>query len=152
MKNLTLVCVLLTISLHFFACTNAGESSDQRPKSEIKSNTVQTTISDQSTEPGFIHTVFFWLKEDATEAEHKAFLQALEIMKTIETIKKATIGRPANTPREVVDNSYDYAWIVHFKNAEDQDAYQVDPVHKAFVEAQSHIWTKVQVYDTLPLK
>ena len=121
-------------------------------QSTENASTENHSMSDQKTNTGFIHTVFFWLKEDATEMEHLAFIKALEVMKTIKTIQHATIGKPANTPRDVVDNSYDYAWIAHFKNAEDQDAYQVDPIHLAFVKSQSHIWTKVQVYDTLPIE
>ena len=102
-----------------------------------------------STPPGFVHTVFFWLREDITDAEREAFLAYLNKLKTIEVIRTAYIGRPAGTPREVVDNTYDYAWIVHFDNAADQDAYQVHPVHLQFVEAQQSAWTRVQVYDTV---
>ena len=30
-----------------------------------------------------------------------------------------------------------------------QDAYQIDPIHLAFVENYKHLWTKVVVYDSV---
>ncbi|MEL6922907.1 MAG: Dabb family protein, partial [Bacteroidota bacterium] len=64
------------------------------------------------------------------------------------TIHKWHYGKPAGTPRDVVDNTYDYAWIVHFKNAADQDVYQDEPIHHLFVERYADLWERVQVYDT----
>ena len=98
---------------------------------------------------GFIHTVFFWLKEGTTDEQKAAFEKGMDKLGTTPSIQSYFYGPPAGTPREVVDNSYDYAWIVHFANAEDQDAYQVDPIHLAFIEDHKDLWEKVQVYDTL---
>ena len=42
-------------------------------------------------------------------------------------IKQSHIGIPANTQRDVVDNSYDVSWLAFFNNAEEQDSYQTDP-------------------------
>ena len=97
----------------------------------------------------FIHTVFFWLNDHVTEDEKKQFESGLEKLGTVSSIYKFWYGKPAGTPREVVDNSYDYAWIVHFSSAEAQDKYQEDPVHLEFVEKYSHLWQEVKVYDTL---
>lgn len=99
----------------------------------------------------FIHTVFFWLKEGVTEAERKAFEQGMNDLGQAPTISQYYYGKPAGTPREVVDNSYDYAWILHFASAADQDAYQVDPIHQVFIDKYNHLWERVQVYDTVLL-
>ena len=53
------------------------------------------------------------------------------------------------TDREVVDNSYDYAWICHFKSAEDEKLYQDDPIHLKFIDDYKHLWKDVKVYDNL---
>jgi hypothetical protein len=39
--------------------------------------------------------------------------------------------------------------MMYFDSAAEQDEYQVDPIHKAFVEKYSQLWEKVVVYDML---
>ena len=106
-------------------------------------------MTTQNQTPGFIHNVFFWLKEEVTEAEKASFLTALKALGKINTVRALYTGTPAGTPRTVVDNSYDFSLIVHLDDTEGHDAYQIDPIHDVFVEGQSHLWTKVQVYDVL---
>ena len=59
------------------------------------------------------------------------------------------IGIPAQTPRDVVDNSYGYSLVCVFKNKEDQDIYQAHVAHKKFIKDTSMLWEKVVVYDSL---
>ena len=98
---------------------------------------------------GFIHTVFFWLKEEVDDMERKAFEKGLEALGTTPAIIKYYYGKREPNDREVVDDSYDYAWICHFKNSEDQAIYQDHPIHHVFVENFSRLWAKVKVYDTI---
>lgn len=102
--------------------------------------------------PGFIHTVYFWMNDNVTEADRKAFHQGVAELTKCKTVQDAFIGPPAGTPREVVDNSYEYALLVFFKNKEDHDFYQTDPDHNAFIDKYKHLWKRVQVYDHLPIK
>jgi len=106
-------------------------------------------MSHQVQMPGFIHNVFFWLKEGTSVEEKASFLIALRKLAEIKTVRSLFAGTPAGTPRNVVDNSYDFALIVHLDNVEGHDAYQVDPIHDEFAATQSHLWTKVQIYDIL---
>ncbi len=99
-------------------------------------------MAKQNQSPGFIHNVFFWLKEEITEDQKKAFLKALKSLGEINTVCDLYTGTPAGTPRVVVDNTYDFALIVHLDD-------QVDPIHEAFAASQSHLWEKVQVFDVL---
>ena len=99
-----------------------------------------------------IHTVFFWLKEGVTEDQKLMFEAELGKLAKCPTIDKVWYGKPAMTPRDVVDNSYNYAWVVHFKNAADQTAYQSEPIHLAFIKTCEALWEKVQVYDSLVKK
>lgn len=96
----------------------------------------------------FVHHVFFYLNE--SDAAHtKSLIEGLQKLAKASIIKDYHIGIPANTPRDVVDNSYDVSWLAFFNNAEEQDAYQTDPIHLQFVNECSHLWKKVIVFDSL---
>jgi len=59
------------------------------------------------------------------------------------------VGRPAGTPREVVDNSYDYCLIVTFDDAVSHEAYQTEPAHDRFREINDRFTERVQIFDSL---
>jgi hypothetical protein len=101
------------------------------------------------TDAEFVHTVFFWMKPGTGSEEKASFEEGLEKLGTVPVILSYEYGIPAGTSREVVDNSYDYAWIVRFRTREDQDSYQEDLIHLEFVEKYGHLWEKVIVYDTI---
>ncbi len=131
---------LALLALSFLGC-----------KSEPKEDptTSEVTVSETG-ETGFIHTVYFWMNEDLTDEQRKTFeAEGLAKLATCPTIQKVYYGKPAMTPREVVDNSYSYAWICHFKNKADHDAYQLEPIHLKFIEEYSSMWNRVQIYDNL---
>ena len=94
----------------------------------------------------FIHMVFFWLK-DSTDAD--AFIQATkEFVSKVEVVRAFHLGKPAGTPREVVDNSYSVSLVVTFDSKEDQDIYQNHPVHVQYVEDNKDKWTTVKIFDS----
>ena len=101
--------------------------------------------------PGFVHIVFFWLQENVTDAQRQQFHKGVADLTKCKTIQAAFIGPPAMTPRQVVDNSYDYALVLHFANKDDHDIYQKDPDHHTFIDAYQSLWARVQVYDYLPV-
>jgi Stress responsive A/B Barrel Domain len=95
-----------------------------------------------------IHSVFFWLKSDLTEAQRAAFRAGLESLRGVKSIEAVYIGSPAPIPpRPVVDASYSFSLTILFKDVAAHDAYQVDPLHKAFLDNCRTFWTKVQIYD-----
>ena len=95
-----------------------------------------------------IHHVFFWLKKPGSVAGRQQLMEGLKTLEGIKEVKKLLIGTPAATEqRGVVDNSYDVSELMYFDNIEGQNAYQVHPIHKAFIEKYSHLWEKVVVYD-----
>lgn len=96
----------------------------------------------------FIHHVFFWLKEN-NENNRSELIEGLKKLSSAEIIKQFHIGVPANTNRDVVENTYNVSWMILFDNARDQDSYQVDPIHLNFVKECSHLWKQVTVFDTI---
>lgn len=99
----------------------------------------------------FAHTVYFWLEDDLTDRDERAFVEGVQSLTEIDLVRDAFVGRPAGTDREVVDNSYDYSLLLRFEDADDQDAYQVHETHLAFVDECEQYWTDVQVYDSIEL-
>ncbi len=100
-----------------------------------------------SLQKGFVHTVYFWLKEKDNKSHHEALHKGLLKLAENELIKTAFVGTPANTSREVIDSTYDFSITFIFDNKEDQDAYQVDPKHYEFIDNCAQYWERVQVYD-----
>lgn len=113
----------------------------------ISCNSNQTNSTEYNV--SFVHTVFFWLNDTVTEQDREEFEKGLLELATVPSIAEYSYGKPAGTERSVVDNSYDYAWIVYFTDAAAQNEYQEDPIHLEFIENYSHLWTEVKVYDTL---
>lgn len=106
------------------------------------------TNADSPKNPKVIHHVFFWLKNAGSETDRAELIEGLNTLRAIKEVKQLMIGTPASTEkREVVDNTFDVSELMYFDSAKDQDAYQVHPVHKAFVDKYSHLWARVVVYD-----
>lgn len=97
-----------------------------------------------------VHHVFFWLKNRDSKEDLAKLLEGLKTLEKIESIKKMHIGVPASTEqRPVVDSSYSASELMFFDDVAGQEAYQVHPIHKKFVEQCSHLWEKVIVYDSI---
>lgn len=115
----------------------------------VEEKIVEKIVEVPQAAPGMIHTVYFWLKPDVTAAERQQLLDELNKLKEIQGVQRTFIGPPSATEeRGVVDNTYSYAFILWFKDVEAQNAYQIDPIHLAFVEKNKHLWAKVIVYDS----
>jgi hypothetical protein len=100
----------------------------------------------------FIHHVYFWLKNPSSEEDRRKLIEGLEKLSKVKTIKTFHIGKPADTNRDVIDGSYSISWMLMFANKEDQDSYQVDPIHLNFVDTCKDLWQKVVVYDSVDAK
>jgi len=97
-----------------------------------------------------IHHVFFWLKRPGNTDDRAELIKGLRTLDAIPEVKKLLVGTPADTEkREVVDNSFDVSELIYFNDIAGQDAYQVHPLHKTFVEKYSHLWQRVVVYDMI---
>jgi hypothetical protein len=95
------------------------------------------------------HCVYFWLKPELTAEQRAEFRRGVETLRGIKSVDQVAIGVPAKTtPRPVIDASYDVALVVICKDVAAEAAYQVDPLHLAFVEKFKTFWTRVQIYDS----
>ncbi|MBN2328314.1 MAG: Dabb family protein [Candidatus Omnitrophica bacterium] len=102
-------------------------------------------------DPGFIHSVYFYLNEDAGEAQVQQLISDCKtLLGAVETVRQLYVGLPAGTPRDVVDNSYGVSLIVYFDDQAGHDYYQTAEKHLQFIERNQNAWDRVQVYDMLP--
>ncbi len=94
-----------------------------------------------------IHTVLFWMKDGASDADVQALRQGLETLQRIKAPEAVYIGTPAETKRPVIDRSYTFCLTVVLPGMEAHDAYQEDPIHLAFVDNCARLWDRVLIYD-----
>lgn len=97
----------------------------------------------------FIHHVYFFLKEKGNTQHQAELIEGLKKLSASASIKDFHIGVAADTDRDVIERGYAASWLIVFATAEDQAAYQVDPIHLQFVAECSHLWERVIVYDSI---
>ena len=96
----------------------------------------------------FIHTVYFWMKPGVSNAERQQVVSdCREYLGDIPAVQHLWAGRPAMTPRDVVDNSYDVGLTVVLEDRAGHDVYQAHELHQEFIRRNKHNWQRVQVYD-----
>ncbi len=99
-----------------------------------------------------LHHVFFWLKNPESVEDRDLLIKGLKTLGKIEAVNKIHIGVLASTEkRDVVDTSWQVSELLYFNDLKAQSVYQAHPVHNAFVEKYSHLWSKVLVYDAIAI-
>ena len=137
MKKLFLFSFLLIL---IAACQNASEAPSTNDNKG-------TSMTDKRAP--FVHTVFFYLNDEVHDEDKADFEIGLAKLLKVKSISNGRFGKPAMTPREVVDNDYAYALIVEFEDKAAHDAYQDDPIHLEFIEEHEKLWADVKVYDSI---
>jgi hypothetical protein len=95
-----------------------------------------------------VHSVFFWLKPELTSAQRAEFKSGVESLAGIRAVEAVYVGKPAATEkRPVIDDSYSIALTVLCKDVAGLNAYQIDPLHLAFLSSYKSFWNRVQIYD-----
>jgi hypothetical protein len=84
------------------------------------------------------HTVFFWLRDNLSDADHRAFQNGLDLLSRQPQIRDRRVGKPATTKRPVVDSTYSYAIVLSFDDTNGHDAYQVSAEHQTVGEYALH--------------
>lgn len=96
----------------------------------------------------FSHVVIFWTDPNKPQAADDLIAGANKYLKPIPGVRHFHIGKMATSHRPVVDQTYQVALNLVFDNKQQQDDYQVHPLHIDFVErAFKPNCIKVVVYD-----
>ena len=95
-----------------------------------------------------VHSVYFWLKTDLSNADQEKFWTSVRRLLTIGSVRHGWVGVPANTEeRPIIDKSYSCALTLVFDDMAGHDSYQSDPVHDEFRTGCAGCWSKIQIYD-----
>ena len=94
----------------------------------------------------FVHHVHFWLNDKADSAK---FIDGLQTLAAIKSIRDIHTGVPAATHGGPVDNSHDASLLILFNNKADHDLYDVDPIHQEFIAQYAKLCSKVVVQDSV---
>jgi hypothetical protein len=96
----------------------------------------------------FSHVVIFWIDPQKPRGADELIAGAEKYLKPIPGIVHFHVGRMVASHRPVVDQTYQVALNVQFRSKQEQDDYQVHPLHLEFVEkAFKPNCVKVVVYD-----
>jgi hypothetical protein len=94
-----------------------------------------------------VHHVLFWLKTDLSADQKALFVEKLNALSGIESLKLFKVGTPASTDRPVIDRSYSYSLLTLFDDMAGHDVYQVHALHQDFLNHCKTLWDKVVIYD-----
>ncbi|HKJ48181.1 MAG TPA: Dabb family protein [Christiangramia sp.] len=109
--------------------------------------------SESNLDQNFTHVVYFWLNNPDSSQDRANFENSLKkFLNQSKYAKTKFIGIPAESDREVVDDSFTYSIILSFSSKEEQDKYQKEPAHLKFIEESEDLWKKVIVYDSTGLQ
>jgi hypothetical protein len=96
----------------------------------------------------FVHTVFFYMKPQTPPAAvDQLVADCRGLLGKIPSVRHIWAGVPANTPRDVVDNSYGVGLTVAFDDRAGHDLYQDHPLHLDFIARNKAHWDRVRVFD-----
>ena len=82
----------------------------------------------------FSHVVIFWTYPDKPNATEELIAGAEQYLRPIPGVRSFHVGRMVKSHRDVVDQSYQVALNLIFDTKQQQDDYQVHPLHIEFVE------------------
>ncbi len=99
--------------------------------------------------PGTVdHVVLFWQKKPGDAADRQKLIDAIERLRVIEGILWLDYGTAVPSERPVVDDSFDIALSIRFRDVKALHAYEADARHmKEVNEVLLPLTKKVKVYD-----
>ena|ERR1035437_1470799 len=96
----------------------------------------------------FVHSVYFWVNAGTPAAAVDQLLADCQaLLGKIPSVRHLWAGRPAMTPRDVVDNSYAIGLTVVLDDDAGHDLYQKHALHQQFISRNKTHWSRIQVYD-----
>lgn len=97
----------------------------------------------------FGHMVFFKLTDDSPAACDTMVAACQKYLSTHPGTAYFSVGKLADTDRDVNDRDFDIALHLVFESREAHDAYQVAELHDQFIAENKDNWSNVRVFDSV---
>jgi hypothetical protein len=102
----------------------------------------------QSQPPQVTHVVICWLKNPGREADRQRLIDEADKLKEIPGVVSLVSGRPIVSPRQIVDSTWDVAFVFTFKDEDALNAYLRNPMHlRAVNDILRPLAAKMIIYD-----
>jgi hypothetical protein len=95
----------------------------------------------------FLHNVHYWLKTGLDPAQRQTFLDGIQDLMRLESVKNAWFGAPAKHGEVIADRSYDHGLVLDLGDEAGHDAFQADPAHQAIRDRIGASWDRIVIYD-----
>ena len=111
-------------------------------RAEHLNSTESVSGDSKELEGGFFHMVFFWLINDTAEVKEQFLKELKNFVVQVEEIKKVHIGPPADTERDVIDNTYSYSLVITFDSKKEHDIYETIARYQKYYYGNSYATNK----------
>ena len=94
------------------------------------------------------HVVLCWMDTTLTAEAIDALIDETQKLDEIPGVEKLTVGKPIQSDRPIVDDSFSFGMTMEFKSVEKMNAYLSNKRHTSFVteKIKPHL-VKLVVYD-----
>lgn len=97
----------------------------------------------------FLHNVTYWLKADLTAAQRQTFLEGIDALMKLESVKAAWFGTPSPRGEDIAERGYTHALVMDLGDEAGHAAFQADPAHDAIRRRIGGFWDKIVIYDVV---
>jgi hypothetical protein len=110
---------------------------------------LSSCVSGGGTKAEVVHVVLAWQKKPGDKVDREKLIQAAKELKAdIQVMQGLAVGAVLPSERPIVDDSFDVAFVMRFKNQGDLAAYEKHPVHvQKVTEVLKPLTSKVVVHD-----
>ncbi len=89
-----------------------------------------TTMGKRSEAPGLVHVVLVWLKHPEKAGDRAALVNASRAFQRIRGVEAVQVGGSLPVRRPGVEQNFDLAVIITFRNRDALERYETDPRHQ----------------------
>jgi hypothetical protein len=121
--------------------------------SQSQKNNQKMLVHIKNFNPTYVNTVYVWFKNTENKLDKEIFEAPLNFFLAASKYAKTKfISYPPKATRGVVVDSFAYSLVLTFAFEDDQVKYQKEPAHELIVKECKDFWSKVMVFDSLPIK
>ena len=93
------------------------------------------------------HVVIFWLKEPGNPDGRRQIIDASDTFRSVPGVLSVEAGEKLASPRRNVDDTYDVAVVMWFKDRPSLERYQTHPAHLEMLSRVGPLIDRTMAYD-----